>query len=145
MVANFTPNPKLCVSYLDPLITFIDLSTGADSGVWDYGTGDTSLFLPGSHPSYTYSDTGTYTVTQYVRNSGNCVDSFSLEVCVKPDYTLYFPNAFRPGSATSVNNTFLPVGLGVSEFNMRIYNRWGEMVFESDDFLTGWDGTFGGK
>jgi gliding motility-associated-like protein len=56
---------------------------------------------------------------------------------------VYAPNAFRPNSNITENKTFMPVGAGVdpARFNLKIFNRWGEMVFETSSLYTPWDGT----
>ena len=66
-----------------------------------------------------------------------------------------FPNAFSPGTdgstggyydATAMdNNIFFPYTKGVSEFKLQIFNRWGELIFETEDFKQGWDGYYHGK
>ena len=58
--------------------------------------------------------------------------------------TVFFPNAFKPGN-DSVNNVFRPVASNISTFKMYVFNRWGQLLFSSDDAAQGWDGTFGGK
>ena len=54
------------------------------------------------------------------------------------------PDAFTPNS-DGINDEFLAYGKGIKEFEMKIYNRWGELIFSSDDLLKGWDGKIAGK
>jgi gliding motility-associated-like protein len=69
------------------------------------------------------------------------VRSVSNWACVIRDPLFFMPNAFKPNSTN--NNTFKPVATFVepSSFNMQIYNRWGQLIFETDNMLNGWDGT----
>ncbi len=59
----------------------------------------------------------------------------------------YFPNAFRPNGNNIENNTFKPVtvGFGGSNYLLQIYNRWGQLIFESKDYTKGWDGRYKGE
>ena len=59
-------------------------------------------------------------------------------------YSLFFPNAFTP-NGDGLNDTFHPVGNEVPDYSMNIFNRWGELVFETTTMEPGWDGTFKGK
>ena len=55
--------------------------------------------------------------------------------------SLYIPNAFTP-DGDGINDLFFAKGVNISEFNIKIYNRWGEKIFESDNMLEAWDGTY---
>ena len=59
-------------------------------------------------------------------------------------YALYSPNAFSP-DGDGINDLFKVSGQGMSDFQIEIYNRWGQMVYKSIDLSNGWDGTFKGK
>ena len=94
------------------------------------------------------STDSTFTVLQpgiywvIVQKEGcNARDSIRIRECVSP---LWFPNVFTP-NGDGVNDTFHPVGKGVLQYNIIIFNRWGKKVFESDSIEPGWDGTFGGR
>jgi len=58
------------------------------------------------------------------------------------DYELFAPNAFTPDNDDLINDTFFPKGIGidVSSFEMYIFNRWGDLIFETHDINKGWDG-----
>ncbi len=83
-----------------------------------------------------------------VQDSGNIYGfretANSNRVLLQQESKLYFPNAFRPGG---VNKTFKPVFtfFGGTDYLFQIYNRWGQLIFETNDPQTGWDGTYGGK
>ncbi len=86
------------------------------------------------------SSTMTYTVT-FVDENG-CIARD--DVTIYFDGIIYVPNTFTP-DGNNFNNIFRPEGGNIVEFNMTIFNRWGELIFESNNFETGWDGTYGGK
>lgn len=76
-----------------------------------------------------------------------CVDTAYSFVNVKEEFIMYVPNTFTP-DGDQFNNVFQPVltsGFDPYSFHMLIFNRWGEVVFESYDFNAAWDGTYGGK
>lgn len=136
----------------NPTIAFTNQSTGAVNNLWDYGNGDTSSVIS---PVYTYSDTGTYIVNLWVINQFGCINEFELPIIVDPFYSLIVPNAFTPNSnggnggtydITSLSNdVFYPFTEYVEEFEFFIFNRWGELIFVSDDLSIGWDGYYRGN
>jgi gliding motility-associated-like protein len=83
-----------------------------------------------------------YRVTAYKKNQP-LVYSVSNYARVTPSAILYIPNAFTP-NGDGVNETFSPKGEGIATFKMLIYNRWGELLYETTDLQKGWDGTFKG-
>ncbi len=56
------------------------------------------------------------------------------------DYDVWIPTAFSPGLKDNLNPTFAPVGVGISKYKMIIYNRWGQIVFESKGAQDSWNG-----
>lgn len=78
-------------------------------------------------------------------NSYGCVDSICQPITVQGDYTFYVPNAFTPNS-DGRNEIFTPVirGADVDHYTFRIWNRWGEMIFETNDLDEGWIGNVNG-
>jgi PKD repeat protein len=120
-------------------ISFINYSERAEKYFWDFGDSLTSVEF---EPRHTYSELGDYQTTLMVESVYGCKDTFGLEIKIIPS-SVYSPNAFRPDSDISENRTFMPVGDGVddSRFNLKIFNRWGEQVFESNSIFNPWDGT----
>jgi len=118
----------------------------------DFGDDDTSNL---KDPVYIYEDTGTYNVSLTVINKYKCVNTCSLSVIIEPLFEIKVPNAFTPdpngpnGGAYDYNifdnNVFFPITDFVNEFHMMIFNRWGELVFESFDLNIGWDGYYRGQ
>lgn len=109
---------------------FRNRSLGSQAWFWDFGTGDTSMR---KDPLYHYGDTGIFTVTLIASNKGRCLDTASERIPVYPSIEFYFPNVFSP-NGNSQNESFgLHPGqwFMVQEYSLKIYNRWGEKVFES--------------
>src|SRR3989344_2070074 len=85
-------------------------------------------------------------VNLYVTNADGCTDSVMHVVQVVSEVIIYAPNAFTPDDDEFNQTWFVHIdGIDVSNFELLIYNRWGEIVFESHDYQTGWDGTYHGR
>lgn len=140
--ANFYYTPP-STDILNPEITFHNTSQGADNGVyWDFGDGSTST--GSTDAQHFYNDTGIYTIKLIVSNIYNCYDSISQLMKISEISSLYIPNAFTPGHPDGLNDVFTIVGLNFYDFDMMIFDRWGQKLFESKDPHKGWDGRFGG-
>ncbi|MEI8201839.1 MAG: choice-of-anchor L domain-containing protein [Bacteroidota bacterium] len=135
IVAN--PNP---VSIFDPTIHFTAVSTGGTSWIWDFGDASYSMVSDFYH-TYSNANAQNYFVTLFVSNADGCTDSTSITIVVYPDIKLYIPNAFTP-CYQSLNNVFKAYGEGVFGFEMTIYDRWGQLIFTSNQIEIGWDGQF---
>lgn len=134
-------------------IQFTDQSTGNGlSHAWAMGDGGTSSV---QNPSYTYVDMGTFEVELTVVDQNGCSAAATALITIDPVYDITIPTAFTPnsnggnGGAWSSgdlsNDVFYPFVRFVDEFRMRIFNRWGELVFESTDIQLGWDGYYRGE
>jgi gliding motility-associated-like protein len=88
------------------------------------------------------SKTTTYTIV--ATDDNGCRSQATATVFVKEFFTLYIPNAFTPNK-DGHNTMFYAYGTGVEKFEFFIYNRWGELIFESHDISKGWDGSFKGQ
>jgi len=80
-----------------------------------------------------------------LKNGGNEVQSWSNEVCRNFPPFLFVPNAFSPWDDNGINDQFRVETANMLSFEMTIYTRWGEKVFETTDSEEGWDGTYQGK
>lgn len=141
-VASFTPDP-VTFTLTDPQVKFENTSTGATNYTWVFGDGSTSNLVS---PSHTYpNEIAGYVVTLYATNDAGCIDSVSMTVRAEEDLIFYVPNAFTP-DGDEFNQDFSPVftsGFDPYDYTMIIYNRWGELVFETHDVLLGWNGAYG--
>ncbi len=148
-VAGFDFRPDLVYIPRDKLYTS-NFSQGATSYLWDFGDGGTSTDY---RPEHVYTKEGTYTVTLIAKTENDCSDTLKspVPVVVRNGGEILLPNAFSPGGANGSssgdgkNDTFLPVMTGVNEFELLIFNRWGDLLFKTTDQSLGWDGTFNGK
>ena len=139
-VAGFTVNPNE-VAMDNPTAHFNDASTGANS-VYYYVQGGNAV--PGPNASYHFNAEGTYEVMQVVTSAGGCSDTAYGKVIVQGSTEVYIPNAFTPNQ-DPVNPGFGISGNGFTDFRMMIFDRWGEMLFDTRDADQKWDGTRGGK
>lgn len=140
-VANFTATPNPVTIY-DPTIHFYDQSTpDVKSWTWHFGDGKTvSPNTKNPTHQYTIGVYGIYNVKLFVVNANGCVDSITRPVEVLPEFTFFIPNAFTPTRADGTNDTFFGKGVGIVEYHIWIFDRWGNMVFNATDINTGWDG-----
>ncbi|MDP4266327.1 MAG: choice-of-anchor L domain-containing protein [Bacteroidota bacterium] len=139
--------PSGQTTIFNPVISFNDVSEGADSIKWVLWDGterrDRSFTL-------TFADTGSYYFTLYAYSTHQgspdivCTDSVTGVVRVSSDYTIYIPNCFTP-NGDGINDIFQISGVGLRGLNITIFNRWGEVVFESSDIQKGWDGKVNGN
>ena len=118
---------------------FLNRSQKESNWYWDFGTGDTSML---QDPYYSYIDTGKFWVQLIVGKQGKCFDTARQLIPVYHDISFYFPNVFSP-NGNSINETFgLSAGqwFKVSTYTLKIYNRWGELVFSTDQMQEQWTG-----
>lgn len=130
----------------DPTVVIVNNSTGAATYFWNFGDGS----QPNTEvdPTYTYDGSiATYTITLTAYSSGGCADQTSQKVMVRDEFIFWIPNSFTP-NGDELNNTFKPVvtsGFDPYNFSFYLFNRWGEIIFESHDATVGWDGTYQGQ
>jgi gliding motility-associated-like protein len=150
--AAFDVRPKEVAIPDDPVFT-TNLSHGAVEYRWDFGDGATSFEF---QPVHAYRDTGEYDISLVAISDMGCRDSAVLERVVRVSLRndVRIPNAFTPSLsgptggniyADGRNDVFYPIMEGVVQSRMRIYNRWGELMFESNDRNIGWDGYYRGR
>ncbi len=137
---SVTPNPT---SILSPTIELTDLSTVTILS-WSWNFDDASSLHNTStvqNPTHLFNNLGFYNVSLIVMNQFGCFDTAVYAVEVKDDFVFYAPNTFTPDD-DDLNDTFLPKGVGfdIHSFNLFIFNRWGNLIFYSNDPAKGWDG-----
>ena len=140
--ALFSASPQP-TTILENSVTFTDLSTGANAWIWSFGADLYASTI--QNPVYAFQDTGVFAVQLLVTNQYGCQDSITMPIEIKLDYALYIPNAFTP-NGDYINDVFFPLGMGVSleKFKFYIFDRWGNIIFNTDNTTVGWDGTVQG-
>ncbi|HRU18203.1 MAG TPA: gliding motility-associated C-terminal domain-containing protein, partial [Bacteroidia bacterium] len=134
--AAFTSN-RVEASILDPWFEFRNLSVGASTYLWDFG--DNRTLSTDVNPMYVYGDTGTYQIVMTATSEHQCSDTAYGEVHVSGAVTVYIPNAFTPNS-DGRNELFSVSGIGYTELQMIIFDRWGNMLFNQTSSNPGWNG-----
>lgn len=76
-------------------------------------------------------------------NEFGCNDTATIPVRVLPEYSFYVPNTLTP-NGDGINELFKGYGIGIDSYVLRVFNRWGELLFETNDLSEGWDGTYQG-
>lgn len=145
-LAKFNVVPGTTINIPNYIFQFEDESeNNPDSWTWDFGDGTTSN---SRSPKHTYPDTGSYTVKLRVTNQFNCYTESTkiVKIVGVPGY-LYVPNAFMPNSGTEELRTFKAKGSGLASYTLSIFNKWGELLWQTDKLeegrpVEGWDGTY---
>jgi gliding motility-associated-like protein len=144
----FEANPEI-VSMLEPEVEFINHSVDAVRYFWFFGDGDSSLF---ASPRHTYPSIGDYEVLLIAESEHDCTDTTTRIVTVRNEFAFYMPTSFTP-NGDGMNDCARPCGNGIdkNEYNMLIYDRWGNLVYDSETFKPdvacdacgdgAWDGT----
>ncbi|MFK7786388.1 MAG: gliding motility-associated C-terminal domain-containing protein, partial [Crocinitomicaceae bacterium] len=147
--ANFFINPNF-VSMLEPTVNLYN-SSSLDVTSWNWTingaeTAQTATTENVLNVSYPEDIPGDYEVTLITENTFGCIDSITRFVTVVNDVILYAPNTFTPDN-DEFNQSweFHISGIDIFDFNLKIFNRWGEIVWESNDPSVSWDGTYNGK
>lgn len=121
------------------IVTFDNNSTGADSYVWNLGDGNSSeeagTFI------HSYDEVGEYDVVLVGTTNNGCTDQATITIeVIYPEMEYEFPNVFSPNGDGQNDNWKLVYEINVSKIEIVILNRWGNVVFESDDLNFVWNG-----
>lgn len=143
-IAQFEVNPYI-MTMSDPDAAMINTSVNATSYTWDFGDGSaqTSIFEP--HHTFPADEPGNYNIMLVAMNEGGCVDTAYVIVIIEEELIFYVPNTFTP-DGDEFNEVFGPVftsGFDPYDYTLLIFDRWGEIIFESHDARIGWPGTYG--
>jgi len=154
-VAAFVINPNPAIIFLpEKPIYCLNLSSDAVSYQWDFGDGGSSAEV---NPSYIYTAVGNYDIELIATGTFGCMDTLIKDaaVTVEEGGEVIFPTAFTPNPAgpgdgiydpnSFDNDIFHPFWDGVDTYLLRIFNRWGELIFETEDVNQGWDGYYRGE
>lgn len=143
-IADFwaSPNPT---TVFESTVFFANLSTNNLTNQWFV---DDSLFSFDVDPLFEFPNqsSGTYEVMLVVTNQYGCSDTTVQTIIINDDFAVYVPNAFSP-DADGINDFFYVSGndIALDEFELSIYNRWGERIYVSEDRFGVWDGTHGNE
>ncbi len=135
--AGFSFSPDIVNSF-NSEVFFSDESVNSAFWTWEFGE-DGFAYIP--DPVYVFPDTGVQKVTQIVEHPDGCTDTLIKYIDVVPEFRYFLPNAFTP-NGDGLNEFFVGVGVfeNIKSFEMMIFNRWGEMIFETNDPQQGWNG-----
>jgi len=134
-VASFTFAPTIPDLTNQPT-TFTDGSSNAAGWQWNFGNGNTSTI---QNPDFEFTEAGIYTVQLVVTSPENCTDTALAQIVIEDIFSLFIPSAFSP-NMDPVNPVWRPYGIGLRNYALGVYNRWGQKIFESDKIDNGWDG-----
>jgi gliding motility-associated-like protein len=143
------PGPDACFEIEYPYgnginipITFKNCTENSENWIWSFGDFGTSNSENSTHK---YTSEGEFIVTLVASNEFGCKDSVSKIITIIGDTDVFIPNSFSPNQDGN-NDIFIPVMREVNSkgYSLKIFNRWGELVFVSYNIEQGWDGTIGG-
>ena len=140
-VAEFTASPNPA-TILEPTVNFTDQSTSTFPIVsWNWDFGDGSSGSTATNPSHDFPNIieGSYNVTLTVVDGNGCIDDVSHTIIINPEFTFFIPNAFTP-NGDGVNDFFQGQGVGIKKYEIMIFDRWGNMIWYTDDINKLWDG-----
>ncbi|HTO37212.1 MAG TPA: gliding motility-associated C-terminal domain-containing protein [Brumimicrobium sp.] len=143
-IASFYPSPQDLYSY-NWTSQMVNQTQGGSTYHWDFGDGlGTSNEFSPVH-NFPHNESNSYVVTLTATSAEGCVDTTSVVVDFTEELLFYVPNTFTPDE-DGVNETFKPIltaGFDPQRYTLYIFNRWGELMFESHNAEVGWNGTYG--
>lgn len=145
-IANFThaPNP---VTMFNTTVLFQNTSFFGTSYQWSFENGDPSTSTS-EDVTVSFPDgiTGTYNIELITISELGCTDTMDYELIILPEVLIYAPNSFTPDGDEFNQTWFIHMeGIDKYDFELLIYNRWGQLIWESHDIEVGWDGIYNGK
>ncbi len=142
-VAVYTLNPNPATT-LDPLVYFSNESINYTHWAWNFGD-SSALDTIDVNPSHYYNtETGSsYHTSLTLSNKDGCINIDTVLLVIDPFFTFYIPNTFTP-DGDGLNDVFKGEGMGISSFQLWVFDRWGENIFYSSDINKGWNGTLRG-
>lgn len=134
--SNFSVTPDE-QSIFHPDFKYFNYSSGQISCAWHMGDG--TVINDCSDQQYSYADSGFFPVSMITLNEHGCYDTLTRIVRVNPEFVFFIPNAFTP-DADGLNEFFFPKMMGIRTFEFYIFDRWGEVIFKTQDQNQGWNG-----
>ena len=116
----------------NPKISFIDASSNHISGFWDFGDGNIE-FTNFDLLTHTYLDTGSYEVMLQIESDSGCISIAYQTIIIAPDFLVYIPDGFTPNNDLK-NDFYQPIVSGVMSYDFKIYNRFGQTIFKTNDY-----------
>lgn len=123
---------------IDPMVNFTDKTANTHTTFFDFGDNQYSSQLVNNH---LYSDTGKYSYSLIVINEFGCTDTVKGIIEIKENNSFYIPNSFTPNN-DGLNDSFKPIISNYNTATMKIFNRWGDMIFSTNNVEQGWDGRY---
>ena len=164
-VVDFDVAPRL-VMLPEQLLSCYNYSDYGSRFIWDFGdesTLETNPEIAEENPQHLYASPGVYDITLFVWSDHDCFDSAKIRdaIIVQDSGLIQFPTAFTPNpnggnggvypcgdkyivDKENLNDVFYPKAYGITDYQLEIYNRWGEKIFTSTDLCQGWDGYVNG-
>jgi gliding motility-associated-like protein len=138
--AKFIYAPQTITSQ-KPEVTFTDQSVDAQKWSWNFGGTGTST---DQNPLYTFPQVGKIKIKLQVTNAVGCIDTITQEINIQSIVAFYIPNVFSPND-DNINDEFRGLGpiLGISNFKMAIYDRWGNLIYLTENSTASWNGKQG--
>lgn len=135
--AGFTYTPEEPDLY-NNTVQFTDASVDGAAFLWRFDSLGVSLM---QNPSFTFRDTGEFTIQQIVLHRSGCSDTAEAKIAIYPKVKFFMPNAFTPNQ-DGLNDDFIPVGKfeGLTDYTFTVWNRWGDLIFSTNNYNTGWNG-----
>jgi gliding motility-associated-like protein len=133
--ADFAVSPNTLVVDDTAYFTYTG-NTPVNNYFWRFGDGNSSTQMS---PMHIYKLANTYQVWLKVTNANQCSDSITKNLLVDDIEQVFVPNVFTP-NGDGINEEFKISLIGVNQYHIYIYNRWGSMVFESNNIDVSWDG-----
>ena len=138
-MANYTLNGEFG-TILSPNMMFNNTSNNYSYYWWNFGDNSPvdSIHANPMH-SYQIEEPQSYISSLIVKNNFGCIDTAYKLVEIGADFIFYIPNSFSP-NGDAINDVFTGVGVGIQKYDMWIYERWGSMVYHTNNIKNGWEG-----
>ena len=143
-IASFSQS-EFIISSINPTVNFNNSSIGAVDYSWNFGDNTPLSTLVSPSHNYPENFIGNYMIELIAYSEFGCTDTAFSIIQINEELIFYLPNTFTP-DGDMFNQTFQPVftsGFDPYDFTLLIFNRWGEVIFESHNTEIGWDGTYG--
>lgn len=140
----FAKKPKadftISTNFIEVLTTDVFFNNTSSNDAINFSWRINNINLNHKNISYTFLDTGNYNINLISTNKFNCVDSINKIIKVNEPIVIYIPNSFTPNN-DNLNDIFKPIIPYYKNATMQIFDRWGTLIFKTNDIQNGWDGT----